>query len=155
MTRFATLTLAGAALALSTAGAMAQDVDRTGGVPDPSPAMAPETTAETTPTSAPISTPARAEDRLLAQSIAEAVMQGETLIATGREGAPIGRILDVRVDDGGFGQYLIALDPALELEVDRVTFRGPVEYDGGGSVTLSMPQADFTGIVRDYFPSQG
>ena len=54
------------------------------------------------------------------------------------------------LDEAGVAQYSVQLDPALQLDIENVTFRGDAEMDDGGDVTLSISRADFLGAISEH-----
>ncbi len=147
MTYIGKLTIASAMLALTAGGASALDLSVDGGA---SASVGVETPSAATGAGAAAGGAVMAGGAAAAavEAATEAMARGEAAIATSSEGVVLGTVNDASADAMGAAQFSITLDPALELEANRITFRGAADVTGDGQIVLPMTQAEFVSAVQ-------
>ena len=147
MTDIGKLTIASAMLALTAGGANALDLSVGGGA---SASVGVETSSSATEAEAATGGSVMASGPAAAavEAATDAMGRGEAAIATSSEGVVLGTVNDASADATGAAQFSITLDPALDLEANRITFRGAADVTGDGQIVLPMTQAEFVSAVQ-------
>ena len=81
-------------------------------------------------------------------SMTEAMAANEVVSVFGSDGMPIGTVLSADPSDTGQAELSISLDPTLDVDVQRVTYRGAAEVDPEGRVMLPIAVGEFTDMIH-------
>ncbi len=81
-------------------------------------------------------------------SMTEAMAANEVVTVFGSDGMPIGTVLSADPSAAGLAELSISLDPTLDVDVRRVTYRGAAEVDPEGRVMLPIAVGEFTDMIH-------